>query len=393
MPDDVPPGRPAAQTVAEVLAVMLGLALLAGAIFADSHWFDRHFLPDMFSIRPRQMRRLWAGRAVTAALGLWVLVVLRPWLGRLAARRSLRQLAMSALPTLAAVILAICASELILRSTPWRAAHEAKPTREPLRRRDPRLGWVYLTDRSAHGRLLAGRRILYAIDPHGYRAARPGDVIDPNRPSIVLTGESIIFGYGLSWDEAIAGQVERLTGLQAADIAVEAYAPDQAYTRLRDELPRFRCPKAVVAIFIPSLFGRILDDDRPHLDAGLVPRPETRRWRLATLARRAVPYRTAGELRRGLDITRAVLRSVAETARARGAVPILVVPVFLPEPPAETAIRRTVLDEAHIPYLPVRLDQSWRIRGDKHPDARGDLAIAKAIQAQLLAAGVTSAGC
>jgi len=76
-------------------------------------------------------------------------------------------------------------------------------------------------------------------------------------------------------------------------------------------------------------------------------------------------------------------------ARARGAVPLIVVPQFIPEAPEEREIRSRVLDEAGLPYVWVQLDASWHVPNDGHPDARGAHAIAVAIANQLLSAGVS----
>jgi hypothetical protein len=54
--------------------------------------------------------------------------------------------------------------------------------------------------------------------------------------------------------------------------------------RLARELPTFRQPLAVVSIFMTELFGRNLDDDRPHLGPGLVWHPAQHASRLAALA-------------------------------------------------------------------------------------------------------------
>jgi hypothetical protein len=386
----VPAAHPRAKASIETLMIVVGVGLILAAISAGPDWFDRHFLPDMFSLRPKQMRLLIAGRAIAAGLGLACLTVLRAWVGRAAGRIGLRGLAAAAAPTLAALVLAVGTTELILGSAPWRAAQEAPADREPLRHRDPRLGWDFQTNHAGLGRPLGGRRVHYAIDAHGYRVARPGDQVDLARPTIVFTGESIIFGHGLEWDETIPAQVEGLTGLQSANIAVEAYAPDQAYLRLASELPRFRQPAAVVTIFIPSLFGRILDDDRPHLDAALNLQPQARKWRLATLAKRLVPYRSPREIDRGVRTTRAIYRATLDLARAHGAAAVIVVPQVLPEPPAARALRRRVLDDAGIPYLLVPLDPRWTIPHNKHPDARGDRAIAEAIVRRLGSASLTS---
>jgi hypothetical protein len=106
-------------------------------------------------------------------------------------------------------------------------------------------------------------------------------------------------------------------------------------------------------------------------------------WRLVTLAKRLVPYRSRREIDDGVRTTQAVYRATLDLARARGAVPIIVVPQVLPEPPRVQAIRRRVLDDAGIPYLLVPLDPRWTIPHNKHPDARGDRAIAEAVVRRL----------
>jgi hypothetical protein len=178
-------------------------------------------------------------------------------------------------------------------------------------------------------------------------------------------------------------------GLQSANVAVSGFANDQAYLRLQAELPRFQRPVAVVTLFSPFLFDRNLNDDRPHLGPGLIWLPRVNRWRLATIARFLLPYRSDETIGRGVTVTREVLRSTIELARARGAVPIVVVPQFTPEESEEQEIRSRVFDEAGLPYVWVQLDASWRIPGDPHPDARAAHAIAVAIADKLRAAGVS----
>jgi len=372
-----------ARVAAEVLAAGLGLALIIAAISANVAWFDRHFLPDMFAPRPKQMRLLAGARTLGAVLGLILLLVVRPRLGRLAARVGLARLAALATPYVLAVVAAVCVTEAVLRSTPWRAAEEAPPSREPWRRHDPVFGWVYVPDHVGVGRVIGGRRAVYALDSHGYRVARPGDQVDFDRPSIIFAGESIVFGHGLDWQESIPAQVQAMTKLQSVDMAVQAYAPDQAHLRLAAELPKFRRPVAVVTIFIPSLIGRILDEDRAHLGPDLRLQPEVRRWRLATLARRLLPYRSPREIDRAVETDRAVYRATLALAKARNARAVILSPQFLPEPPTVAAYRRRVLDEAHIPYLLVPIQPTWIIPGNKHPNALGDRAMAQAIVARL----------
>jgi hypothetical protein len=97
----------------------------------------------------------------------------------------------------------------------------------------------------------------------------------------------------------------------------------------------------------------------------------------------AVPYRSEKAIEREIGVTREVLLATADLARARGAVPLLLVPQFTPEEPLERVLRRRILDDAGLPYLLVELDPAWRVPGDAHPDARADHAMAVAIVSQL----------
>ena len=108
------------------------------------------------------------------------------------------------------------------------------------------------------------------------------------------------------------------------------------YLRLEAELPHFRRPVAVVALFMTALFGRNLDDDRPHLGPGLVWLPARQHGRLASLATLVVPYRTDETVERGIAMTREALGAIVSLARARGATPLIVVPHFGVEEPGGT---------------------------------------------------------
>jgi hypothetical protein len=289
-----------------------------------------------------------------------------------------------------AVVLAVGASEFVLRQTHLLATMEEPPQKEPRRRRDPRLGWVFAPSRTGY-RNIGGRNVEYAIDSWGYRVRRVDDAVDPERPTILFTGESMMVGEGLTWDETVPAQVSAILGVQSADLAVSGFASDQAYLRLQDELPRFRRPLAVVSLFMPTIFDRNLDDDRPHLGPGLVWLPPQPRWRLARIAQFLLPYRNKDTIERGIGVTREVLRATVDLARARGAVPLTIVLQFAPEGFVEHELRRRILDEAGLPYVWVELDSGWRIPGNGHPDPRATRAIAVAI-AEELRGRSTSAG-
>src|SRR5207253_3563712 len=130
----------------------------------------------------------------------------------------------------------------------------------------------------------------------------------------VFVGESVMFGEGLTYDESVPAQVGAMRKMQSANLAVHGFSVDQEYLRLEMELPRFRRPVAVVSLFMTALFGRNLDDDRPHLGPGLVWLPAEQHGRLASLATLLVPYRTDDTVERGVTMTREVLGATVNLA-------------------------------------------------------------------------------
>jgi len=372
-----------ARLAAEILAALVGIAFIFCVLAAGPRWFDRHFLPTFFASRRVYVVAAWLARIAIAALGMALALVMRPRIGRYVAGVPARTLVADVARVSLAVALALGTSELILRRTLFGLAAEERPvTEEPLRRRDARLGWAFVPARTGRD-TVGGRMIEYAFDAAGYRVRRADDPVDPERPTIIFTGESMMVGHGLTWEESVPAQVQALLGIQSANLAVHGFATDQAYLRLLAELPRFRRPVAVVALFTPALFDRNLDRDRPHLGPGLTWLPPEHRWSLPALALWLIPYRSEEEIERGIAVTRQVLRATVDLARARGAAPLIVVPQFAPEDPAERVLRRRILDETQLPYVLVELDRTWRVPGDLHPDPRAAHAIGVAIANRL----------
>jgi hypothetical protein len=172
-------------------------------------------------------------------------------------------------------------------------------------------------------------------------------------------------------------------GMQTANLAVHGYGNDQAYLRLQTELPKFRQPVAVVSLFMTALFGRNLDQDRPHLGPGLVWLPAQHGSRLASFGKLFVPYRAESTVQHGVRVTREVLHATSELARAQGATPLIVVLQFGHEDPPEQVLRHRIFDNADFPYMVVEVDPTWRLPWNRHPDARAARAIALAIAAEL----------
>jgi len=225
---------------------------------------------------------------------------------------------------------------------------------------------------------IGGRSIDYSTDAAGYRVRRAGESTDVERPAIVFGGESVMFGEGLVWEESIPAQVETLTGIRSANLAVHGYSTDQIYLRLTRELPRFRRPVAVVTIFMTELFGRNLDSDRPHLTPGLVWQPAVSKARLAAMAGWLVPFRRERTVERGIGVTREALHAIVQLAHDRGAAPLVVVPQFGAEDDTLRALRERIVTP-DLPSLLVPLDPDWRLPWDRHPNARAAGAIAAAV--------------
>jgi hypothetical protein len=361
--------------MAQVVVACVGVALLVAALAANQPWLDRHFLPSFLLPHDLYVRIETGVRLTIAALGVWI-VVRRP------ASRIIVRTPSRALHVVVAAVLALGASELVLRRVHLRPAEWLLPEEEPRRRPDAQLGWTFVPARTGHSSV-GGRSVDYAFDASGYRVRSLDDPVDLERPTILFVGESVMFGEGLTWEESVPAQVGMMIGTQSANLAVHGFGSDQAFLRLQTELPRFRRPVAVISLFMTALFGRNLDQDRPHLGPGLVRLPAKQQSRLASLAGLLVPFRRDETVERGITMTRDVLRATVELAKARGATPLTVVPHFGPEQPADERIRRRILDDAGVPYVLVEIDSSWHLPWDRHPDARAARLMAAAIAERL----------
>lgn len=369
--------RAVPRATAEIAVASIGVAMVAVAVAATQSWLDQHFLPSFLLPRQLFVRLETLARLGMGVVGVLLVVAVRPRVGRFVDRAGAR-----AAHIAIAAVLAFAASEPVLRLMQLRPVEWLSPDEEPRRRADARLGWTLLPSRTGRA-TIGGRDIEYALDGAGYRVRRVEEPVDPERPTILFTGESVMFGEGLAWDESVPAQVGAMLGVQSANLAVHGFASDQAYLRLRAEWPRFRHPVAVVPLFMPSLLGRNLDSERPHLGPGLVWLPAVQRWRLESLARRFVFYHSVPVIERGIAVTREVLRATADLARTHAAATLVVVPQFGPEDRAEERLRRRVLDNLGVPYVLVEIDSSWRLPWNRHPDARAAHAIAAAVADRL----------
>jgi hypothetical protein len=369
------PRRSAAVTTIFIAAI--GAGLVTAPVVFNARWLDRHFLPSFFLPRRWYVLIHGAVRCAMAIIGAIIALGARTIAARLSAGVWRRALSVTV-----AGVLALGAGELVLRRVHLRPGEWLFPEEEPRRQPDGRLGWTFVPARAGRS-TIGGRTIEYALDAAGYRVRRVDEPVDPERPTILFIGESVMFGEGLAWEETVPAQAGTMMGVQSANLAVHGYSTDQAYLRLEEELPRFRRPVAVISLFMTALFGRNLDDDRPHLGPGLIWMPVTEHARLASLARLVVPYRRDATVENGIRLTRDVLRATVSLVRSRGATPLIVVPQFGPEESVERVLRERILDEAALPYVFVQVDSAWRLPWDRHPNPRAARAIARAVADRL----------
>jgi len=224
----------AAASAANLLVALFGLLLILLAALAGPAWTDRHFLPSFALSRAFQVGLVNGLRLLLALVGLFLLLFVRPRIDRAVRGGRGRRLAVSALSATLAVAAAFAVAEAVLHTRTWRATQERLTSKEPLRRRDDVTGWAFVPNHRGTA-VGEGRVIDYWMDRFGYRFG--GRPLDLDRPTIVLAGESILLGYGLPWPDTIAAHIEAATGMQTANLSVNAYATDQIFMRLSRELP------------------------------------------------------------------------------------------------------------------------------------------------------------
>ncbi|WP_340314037.1 hypothetical protein [Rhizorhabdus argentea] len=350
----------------------MALFLFALAIGMNRRWTDHHLLPDILVPSNWLVTIVQIERFILITIAIALLLAVH----RIRARRGAA--VWRGLVIGMAVLLALPASELFMQLASGRRGQAWNPTDKPLRMADPLIGWTYIPSRGVADNEYAWRP-SYFVDSHGYRVAADGVALDLAAPSVLFVGESIMFGKGLNWHDTVAAHVQALSGIQSANLAVNAYSLSQGFLHLQRELPKFRQPVAIVILFAPSLMVRDLDRNRPWIDSGGRWHRASPTWALGHLGRVLFPYHSTAAIAEAVASDRRVLKAEAAMARARGAEPLILVPVFQPEQRRERALRRMVFDGLAVPHLVVPLDQSWRLVRDSHPDARGDAVMARAL--------------
>ncbi|MBS2013228.1 MAG: hypothetical protein JST00_10095 [Deltaproteobacteria bacterium] len=364
------------------LVAMPGVAMMAWAFFAEDRWYETHMMVRYCVEDPGALSRAHVVRVLVALAGAAVIAFANGAFVR-------RALTLGAIGRAAlAVVLAFAVSDAVLRIVGRDRPSDAD---DPRRSKAP-------PPRSKTVKETSGRPITYAIDSEGRRARTPDDALDHAMPTIVLIGESVGFGYGLDFEETIQAGLARRTGLEVANLSVNALANDEALTRLRAKLPAYERPIAVVSFVVITWLERNVADYRPRLalasDGSLVEIPAAspflRGSRLLPPIRSLFGYHHDDE---AIELTRAILRETADVARARGAFPLFVLTECgggrcLPTTNGRPYVASRLTEDQPFASIEVGLAPEQTLVGDPHPNASGATRYVDAIVTALRAAHV-----
>jgi hypothetical protein len=370
----------------EIFVGAAGMLALAWAWHADVHWFEHHWLVSYCVRGSKTLRAILAARIAAAACGLFLLLFMRPRLGRWIAKRPLRDAVATFARIGIPVFFALVVCEIVLRIKYGAPNPYPNITWLPKARANDAYIWELEPSHTSKVNV-GGRDLQYVVDAHGFRLPEDGTALDLEKPTVVFAGESLVFGLGVSNDETYAAMLAAELGITAVNSGVHGYGSDQVYLRTKDILPSVPHLAALVTAFLPSQLERNIFDFRKRLalrsDGTLEAVEPTPAWlreiRMRLLWRELVPYH--GD--ESIALTRALLRATAELARARGAVALFLVTNC--EAPCiaigddTPRIVREIFDAEHLSYVKVDMDPTWHVPYDVHPDVRGHRKIAAAL--------------
>jgi hypothetical protein len=372
--------------VAEGLATVFGAVAWAWAWRADLAWSERHVAIDHFALDDdaAAVARIW--RIFALGVGLVMIVLVRPALGRWVRRVGAREALLASGRIVIALLLALVTSEGALAYARSHA-HRVDPlkTEDRIGQPDPRYGWVWQPSRATVLRT-AGRTIEYAINADRDRARSVNDVPDPALPTVLIAGESIGAGHGLPWNDTFPALVGDALGIQVVTLAVHGYGSDQAFLRLVDELPRFDRPVALVTVFMPCMMWRMTRSDHPHVSLdgdSLTVFPPLKTWRdlaLGDLWLHRVRYDSDAAVTQAA----ALFRQTARLAAARGAKVLFVRPYYGAR--ESDPLVDELFTRQGIPCVTVDVGADV-LPYDHHPDAKATRRIADAIASALALGG------
>lgn len=386
--------NPTAHYAAQALVSLCAAWLIFLALRADDDWILRHVVLPNWFLPPTTLRGFHLARMTAALLGLFIIGVLGPKVGRWAGSQSGKTLGSSCARIAAALLLAVIASEIVVRN--WDSEPFGRKTRLEfgLGRPDPWFGWVLVPSHSTLVRNRRAKPVHYNIGSWGNRARSALSTPDPALPTLVVTGESIAFGHGLEYEDTFAAILGERMGLQVVNVAAGGYGLDQAYLRLLEALGRLEHPVVVLMVFHPVQLGRALQDFRPRLvlrNGQLVHQSASSgfwsRWKLRDLWVNELPYLSDEALATTMALNAALIKATAAAALSRGAEPLFVVSSFgAPRPLAdhqEAFIVRELFEQQSQPYLLIDIGRERLMLDEWHPDAIAARDIAATVERAL----------
>ena len=163
-----------------------------------------------------------------------------------------------------ALILTLVLAEAALRVLDYPFRTRWTPSENALAQFDPELGWSYIPGRTVVQRFGSyGRSVPMHFNDIGARVGEPGHRFDRATPTIIFVGDSYTFGHGVMYEETIAGQFEKGSGLpfQVVNLGVQGYGTDQALMILKRHFQEFNT-KVVVYTFLLDHVRRNDNADR-----------------------------------------------------------------------------------------------------------------------------------
>lgn len=384
--------HPRVRLFVELVVTLAGAALIACALRMDRHWLELHATPAFCFEGPQQAAHARFRRALVVVAGAALILVVRPLFGRWAGRRNPRELlADLARLVVGPTVVALLVCEVVLRLWPESPFAHYEPDAEV----DPRLGWRPIASHVTE-MPVGERTVRFVIDADGERVRSTEEPVDPSRPTIVFTGESVAMGFGLPYEETCEAMVADRLHVQTINVAVQAYGYDVSFLRLADALPRFPHVVATVTFALPAMIYRNVAPERPHLlfqpDGSWlsVPRADhnwLRSSRIWELAEHVTGFHSAEAARRAHDVMAATDR----VSRAHGATPLVVVfgwPTCLGNGTSPSSIDQTLFEGLDVPFTHVDIQKGMWDPVTAHPDARGQAMIADAIVRELGKLGI-----
>ncbi|MEO7109830.1 MAG: hypothetical protein ABI183_05290 [Polyangiaceae bacterium] len=378
--------HPRARVAIEVLIVAIALAFGIFVVIDSPFWVEAHGNQFRCVKDPHELSMGNFFRWCAGFSALFLIVVLRPIAGRLAARFGISTGAVLRISL--ALVLALVVSEVIMRK-PW-AAPPPPITCDVCApgEANARYGWLLIAS-SDHVWKGPGEPVTYFINAEHNRSAAVDSKPDHDRPTLLIGGESVALGIAVNYEDTFSGMLEKDLGIQVVNSAAFGYAMDQAYLREEDTIAEYTHPVALITTFVPDEVERFETEWRNSLevapDGGVQVRPPLAPW-IREMQLRHV-WRGLYHGDDEIQNMRAVARATIALAKKHGAYPLFVTTNFnapcLDVKGQSPSLYRTLFDDQQINRIHVDVPMALHAYGDPHPGPAGHRMIADAIEKAL----------